>query len=78
MAIIFIRTALFYILTVLSLRLMGKRQIGELEPTELVVTILISQLATMPMTVSYTHLCGEKHGIGMPIYRKLLQFRMKF
>ena len=49
MAIIFIRTALFYILTVLSLRLMGKRQIGELEPTELVVTILISQLATMPM-----------------------------
>lgn len=33
----------------LALRFMGKRQIGELEPTELVVTILISNIASLPM-----------------------------
>jgi uncharacterized membrane protein YcaP (DUF421 family) len=33
----------------IMLRLMGKRQIGELEPSELVVTIIISQLASMPI-----------------------------
>ncbi len=49
MSIIFIRTFIFYVITVLSLRIMGKRQIGELEPTELAVTILISELATLPM-----------------------------
>lgn len=49
MAIVFIRTVILYILTIVSLRLMGKRQIGELEPSELVVTILISELVTIPM-----------------------------
>ena len=49
LAIVFIRTVILYILTILSLRLMGKRQIGELEPSELVVTILISELVTIPM-----------------------------
>lgn len=49
MAIIFVRTVILYILTIVSLRLMGKRQIGELEPSELVVTILISELVTIPM-----------------------------
>ena len=47
MAAIFLRTVLFFCITVLSLRLMGKRQIGDLEPTELVVTILISDIATL-------------------------------
>ena len=49
MAIIFIRTVVFYLITIIALRIMGKRQIGELEPTELVVTIMISELATMPI-----------------------------
>lgn len=47
MATIFLRTVMFFCITVLSLRLMGKRQIGELEPTELVVTILISDISTL-------------------------------
>ncbi|PWM47518.1 MAG: hypothetical protein DBX47_00335 [Clostridiales bacterium] len=49
MAIIFIRTLIFYIITIFALRVMGKRQIGELEPSELVVTILISELSTLPI-----------------------------
>lgn len=49
MIITFIRSLILYILVVFSIRLMGKRQIGELQPTELVITILISNIATLPM-----------------------------
>lgn len=49
MLISMIRTIVIYFLVVLALRFMGKRQIGELEPTELVVTILISNIASLPM-----------------------------
>lgn len=49
MAIALIRTVILYILTILALRCMGRRQIGELEPAELVVTLLISDLATLCM-----------------------------
>ena len=43
----FVRTILLYFIIMLGLRLMGKRQIGELEPTELVLTMLISDLAAV-------------------------------
>lgn len=49
MAVAMIRTAILYVLTVTAIRCMGKRQIGELEPTELVITLLISDLATLCM-----------------------------
>ena len=44
-----IRTIILYLLLMLGLRLMGKRQIGELEPSELVLALLISDLAAVPM-----------------------------
>lgn len=46
---IFIRTLILYVLVVLVMRLMGKRQMGELQPFELVITIMISELAAVPM-----------------------------
>ena len=49
MFIVFFRTILLYFTIILCLRLMGKRQIGELSPGELVVTILISNLAALPI-----------------------------
>ena len=49
MIVALIRTVILYALTVLALRCMGKRQLGELEPTELVITLLISDLATLSM-----------------------------
>lgn len=49
MFIFLIRTTILYALVVIIMRLMGKRQIGELEPFELVVTIMISELASLPM-----------------------------
>lgn len=44
-----VRTAVLYLVVVLCMRIMGKRQVGELQPSELVVTILISELASIPM-----------------------------
>ena len=45
----FVRTIILYVLITAGLRIMGKRQIGELEPGELVLTMMISDLATVPM-----------------------------
>lgn len=44
-----IRTILLYMIIIISLRIMGKRQISEMQPTELVCTILISNIATLPI-----------------------------
>ncbi len=49
MTFLFVRTILVYLCVILALRIMGKRTIGEMHPTELVVTIMISDLATIPL-----------------------------
>ncbi|MGY5238483.1 DUF421 domain-containing protein [Clostridium tertium] len=49
MFIILIRTIFLYALVIFVIRLMGKRQIGELQPYEFVITIMISDLAALPM-----------------------------
>lgn len=49
MLIAAIRTVLIYILIILAMRIMGKRQLGELQPIELVVALMISDLAAVPM-----------------------------
>lgn len=45
----FFRTVILYLILILGLRLLGKRQIGELEPSELVLALIISDLASVPM-----------------------------
>ena len=45
----FLRTILLYLLIIAGIRLMGKRQVGELEPSELVLALLIADLAAVPM-----------------------------
>ena len=49
MATAFFRTIILYAVLIIGLRLTGKRQIGELEPNELVLTMLLSDLAAVPM-----------------------------
>ena len=49
MAVPMLRTLLLYIAVIAAIRLMGKRQIGDLDPSELVVTILVSDLAAVPI-----------------------------
>lgn len=48
MSTVLIRSFLLYIVVIFAVRLMGKRQLGELQPSELVITILISNIATLP------------------------------
>jgi len=50
MAVTFIRTVIVFITLVVIMRLMGKRQIGEMQPYEFIVTLIIADLACIPMT----------------------------
>ena len=49
MIISFARTIILYFAVILAMRIMGKRQIGEMQPFELVVTLMLSDLAAVPM-----------------------------
>ena len=49
MSVILIRSLILYVLVIFAVRLMGKRQLGELQPSELVITILVSNIATLPL-----------------------------
>ncbi len=50
MVAIFFRTIVIYLLLLVCMRLMGKRQIGELEMSDLVTTLLLSEIASLPIT----------------------------
>lgn len=50
MTTILIRTLIIYVALITTMRLMGKRQIGELEVTDLVTTLLLSEIASLPIT----------------------------
>ena len=45
----FLRTVIMYLVLILVIRLMGKRQIGQMEPSEFVVTMLVANLAAIPL-----------------------------
>ena len=49
----YLRTLVLYLVLLLVIRLMGKRQLGEMEPTEFVVTMLVANLASIPMEDPY-------------------------
>ena len=49
MIAVLFRTVILYLLVIVALRLMGKRQIGDMQPSELVITLLISEIAAIPL-----------------------------
>lgn len=49
MILSYLRTILLYLILIAVIRLMGKRQVGEMEPAEFVVTMLVANLASIPM-----------------------------
>ena len=49
MILSYIRTIILYLVLIFCIRLMGKRQIGQMEPSEFVVTMMVANLATIPM-----------------------------
>ena len=50
MLVIFVRSIILYLIILVVMRLMGKREIGQLQPFELVIAILIADLASIPMS----------------------------
>lgn len=58
MMISFLRTLILYTVVAIAIRLMGKRQVGELQNSELVITLLISNLAAIPMQETGTPLAN--------------------
>lgn len=50
MIIVFIRAVVLYIVTLISLRVMGKGELGQLQPFDLVISLMIAELAAMPMS----------------------------
>lgn len=64
----FIRTVVLYLCVVAAMRIMGKRQLGELQPSEFVIALMISELATIPIDNSDMSLL---HGI-IPIVALVL------
>lgn len=68
--VVFVRTIILYLLVVCIMRIMGKRQIGELQPFELVIAIMLSELAAVPMQDTGIPLI---HGIIPIITLMLLQ-----
>jgi len=61
MATIFIRALILYLIVLIALRLMGKREIGQLQPYELVITMMIADLASVPM-----------QEIGIPLFHGIV------
>ena len=64
----YVRTIALYLVLIVCVRLMGKRQIGEMEPTEFVVTMLLANLAAIPMQDGAIPLYS---GRPRPIWRAL-------
>lgn len=87
MLTIFLRAILLYGISIWAIRLMGKRQIGQLQPYELVAAILIADLAAGPIAGSETpllygvvpiaalmlmHSCISMLGLKYPAFRKFI------
>ena len=49
MLILVFRAFFLYIFVIIVMRMMGKREIGQLQPYELAITLIISELVTLPM-----------------------------
>ncbi len=72
MAIVALRTVIIYIVLIAALRLAGKRQLGELQPVELVVTLLIADLAAVPMQDNGTPLSNGLVPIAVLVALELI------
>ncbi len=59
MSVAFVRTIILYLIIIFSMKMMGKRQISDLQTSELVITIMISNIAAIPMEDSAQPLLGS-------------------
>ncbi len=75
MGVIFIRTSIIFIVLIVVMRFMGKRQIGEMQPYEFIVTLIIADLACIPMAdISIPLVYGIVAVLTLFILHQLLSF----
>lgn len=75
MGVIFIRTFIIFIVLIIVMRFMGKRQIGEMQPYEFIVTLIIADLACIPMAdISIPLVYGIIAVLTLFILHQLLSF----
>lgn len=73
MAVTFIRTVIIFVTLVIVMRIMGKRQIGEMQPFEFIVTLIIADLACIPMAdISIPVLYGVVSILGLFLLHQML------
>ena len=72
------RTVLFHMVLIVTVRLLGKRQIGEMEPSEFVVTMLLANLATIPMEEPDRSILHGLVPIGLVIAAEMLMALLMF
>lgn len=75
MLTLLVRCVIIYLIVLLIFRLMGKRQLGELQPFEFVITLIIADLATIPMSEINVPLV---HGVVPLVTLSLLHFLISF
>ena len=75
MSTIFIRTLIIYVILIGTMRIMGKRQIGEMQPSELVIAIMISDLASVPMqAIDIPLLAGAVPVLTLLVWEVLMSY----
>ena len=67
-----IRTAILYFVVTIAIRLMGKRQIGDMQPNELVITLLISEIAAIPLQDSNQPVLNGVSAISVLVVLEIL------
>ena len=73
MLVTLLRTSIVFVTLIVVMRLMGKRQIGEMQPFEFIVTLIIADLACIPMAdVSIPLIYGLVAILGLFILHQLL------
>ena len=72
---VFIRAVIIFVIVLVMVRLMGKRQIGEMQPFELVITLIIAEIACIPMSNVAIPL---SHGIIPILTLVVLHFLLSF
>lgn len=72
MLVTLIRGIILYFTIIICMRFMGKRQLGELQPSELVITILISQIVSIPMEDNETPLINSLFAVLMLVCLEII------
>ncbi len=67
-----LRTIILYIAVTFAIRLMGKRQIGDMQPNELVVTLLISEIAAIPLQDSNQPVLNGLAAISVLVFLEII------